>query len=282
MQNRKLMIMKTDLRKLCYPVFLVSMLSWSVSAQIDYAENFSTEEHQWTDQDFYTTDIAVCNSEAAFRANPSNELGTIMPVEALSPSLGISNGEEAILSYNYKLLYYDSVLPYKAVDDPDWGMLILQYGPTINGPWTDLDVITPQDHIVTDECAARRLSFTPAEGTEVYLRMLAGGGTNPNISYYVYVDDISVLQKNITIQDTETGLSNIKVYPNPASDHVILDYYGNITDVAIFNMQGQEVTVNINTDRNMLRIDMEGLAYGNYILKVNADNQWHTLNVFKK
>lgn len=247
--------------------------------QIDYFENFSGTDNRWLGNDFHTTDVAVCDGEAAFRANPVIDRGTIIPVETVSPSLGVSNGEEVTLTYNYKLLYFDSVLPYKPVDKEDWGVFILEYGPTRNGPWTLLDAITPKDHIATDECLGRKIKFTAEEGTELYIRMIAGDGDTPDISYYLYVDDISVLQEGLTINPIVLD-TDLKVYPNPVENYLTLDYDGFISDVAIFDMQGQDVVVeDFNSD--LSKLDMSGLAYGNYILKITADDEVRTVNVFK-
>ena len=275
------MTMKAIIQKACAGLFLTATMltANSAIAQIDYYENFSGSDVRWLGNDFHTTDIAVCNNESAFRANPVIDEGVIIPVETVSPSLGISNGEEVVLSYDYKLLYFDEVLPFKPVDDPDWGVFILEYGPTRNGPWTLLDAITPKNHIVTDECRTRKIAFQPEEGTEVYLRMIAGGGDTPDISYYLYIDNVSLLQETLTVDPIVTD-SDLKAYPNPVEDYLNLDYDGYINDVAIFDMQGQEVVVE-NVNRDLSRLDMSGLAYGNYILKVTTDNEVRTINIFK-
>ena len=206
-------------------------------------------------------------------------LGTVIPVETVSPSLGISNGEEMILTYNYKLLYYDDVLPYAPLDDPDWGIFLVEYGPTRNGPWTTIDAITPEDHIITDECLSRKLAFTPPVDTEVYLRILAGGGTNQHISYYVYVDDISALQRSLTI-DPVIEYADLIVYPNPVTDYLNLDYNGFIDDVVLYDMQGREVLVE-DIDRDLRRLDMSTLPFGNYILRVATGREVQTVTVVK-
>ena len=274
-------MMKTTLKRLCLGMVLTTgLLTANIAySQIDYFEDFSGTDDRWLGNDFHTTDVAVCDNEAAFRANPVNNLGTVIPVETVSPSLGISNGEEMILTYNYKLLYYDDVLPYAPLDDPDWGIFLVEYGPTRNGPWTTIDAITPEDHIITDECLSRKLAFTPPVDTEVYLRILAGGGTNQHISYYVYVDDISALQRSLTI-DPVIEYADLIVYPNPVTDYLNLDYNGFIDDVVLYDMQGREVLVE-DIDRDLRRLDMSTLPFGNYILRVATGSEVQTVTVVK-
>ena len=275
------MIMKAIIQKASAGLFLTAAMltANSTMAQIDYFENFSGSETGWLGNDFHATDVAVCDNEGAFRANPIIDEGAVIPVETVSSSLGISNGEEVTLTYDYKLLYFDEVLPVKALDESDWGVFILEYGPTRNGPWTLLDAITPKNHVVSDECRTRKIAFEPEEGTEVYLRMIAGGGDVPDLSYYLYIDNISLLQETLTIDPIITD-SDLKVYPNPVGDYLNLDYDGFINDITIFDMQGQEVVVE-NVNRDLSRLDMSGLAYGNYILKVTTDDEVRTINVFK-
>ncbi len=193
--------MKALVQKLSFGILAGAALAVTgpVSAQIDYYEDFSGNGPEWTDLDFHATDVAVCDDGFALRANPVVDLGVVVPVETVSPSLGVSNGEEVIMSYNYKLLYYDDVLPYRPVDDADWGVFILEYGPTRNGPWRELDMIMPEDHRASNECVMRKLAFTPPEGEEVFLRVTAGGGNNIDISYFVYLDNVSLLQETLTV-----------------------------------------------------------------------------------
>lgn len=276
------MIMKALVQKLGFGILMGAALMAPVAmnAQIDYYYDFSSDEQRWSDLDFHTTDIAVCDDGFALRANPVNELGTVVPAETVSRSLGVSNGEEVVMSYNYKLLYYDDVVPHIAVDDPNWGMLAIEYGPTQNGPWELLDFISADNHYISDECATREIAFTPAEGEEVFLRITAGGGANPDISYFVYVDNISLLQNSLSIEPV-VAESDFKVWPNPVTDYLNLDYNGAISDVVIYDMQGKEVVVE-DIDRNFSRLDMSGLTNGNYIMKVYAGTELKTIPVVKK
>ncbi len=276
-----MIMMKALVQKISFGLLTVAALATTgtMTAQIDYYEDFSTDEQRWTDLDFQATDIAVCGGGNALRANPVNQQGKVVPVETVSPSLGVSNGEEAVLSYNYKLLYYDTVLPFRPVADTDWGVFIVEYGPTRNGPWAQLDVITPDTHYASDGCNTRELAFTPPNGEEVFLRITAGGGSTQDISYYVYVDNISLLQDNITIAPVLAD-TDLKTWPNPVTDYLHVDYAGAINDVTIYDMQGQAVVVE-NVDGNLRRLDMSGLAEGDYVMKIYADNELRTIPVVK-
>jgi len=274
--------MKATIHKLCFGMILcmATLYSGSANGQIDYFENFDDEGHKWTTLDFYTADAGVCGVYNAFRANPVNDAGVTVPVETVSPSLGVSNGEEVRLSYSYKLMDYDAVLPYTAVDDQDWGQITVEYGPTNNGPWTAIDVVTPFDHVASTNCTTRTVNFIPEIDEEVYLRVVADAGTSLGVNYFIDIDDISAYQATMTI-DPIVERRELEVHPNPVRDIVVLEYPGYITDVVVFNTAGQAVVVE-DMDNDFKRLNMEGLATGHYIFRIATDDtQVWTVNIVK-
>jgi len=74
---------------------------------------------------------------------------------------------------------------------------------------------------------------------------------------------------------------NFKAYPNPVKDVLNLSYNKNITNVAVFNLLGQEVLIKSLND-NQSKIDMSHLSKGTYMVKVTADNQVKTIKVIKE
>ena len=68
-------MMKTTLKRLCFGIMLAAGMLTATTAysQIDYFEDFSGTDDRWLGNDFHTTDVAVCDNEAAFRANPVND-----------------------------------------------------------------------------------------------------------------------------------------------------------------------------------------------------------------
>jgi len=76
-------------------------------------------------------------------------------------------------------------------------------------------------------------------------------------------------------------MASFKYYPNPVANVLNLSYEGEITNVAVFNMLGQQViTKSINASSGL--VDMSNLAAGNYIVKVNADGMTKTIKVVKQ
>jgi hypothetical protein len=274
--------MKTQLQSLrCLIVLATSILTTHTAfSQIDYQQDFSQANHKWTDRDFKVTDVAVCETTNAIRANVNNGAANPIVAETVSPAIGLSDGEAAVLTYRYKLLKYDNVLLYQPENDADWGTVTLDYGPTRNGPWRQIDAITSQNHVVSADCALRTITFTPADSTNVYLRFRAGGGINPKSNYYVYIDDVSVLQDGLTPGPIAAS-TDLQVYPNPVTDYLTVSFNGVISNVAVFDSHGREVILeSVNND--LSRVDMTGLAFGDYTLKVTANNEVREVSVTKK
>ena len=70
-------------------------------------------------------------------------------------------------------------------------------------------------------------------------------------------------------------------YPNPVKEVLNLSYSQNISDVAVFNLLGQQV-VTKSVNASQTKIDMSNLATGTYIVKVTANNVVKTIKVVKE
>jgi Secretion system C-terminal sorting domain len=112
---------------------------------------------------------------------------------------------------------------------------------------------------------------------------LTGGET-----YFVQVWSNAAEQGTFSLRLTDPGLattgfntSGFTTFPNPVKDVLNISYNKNITNVAVFNLLGQEVaTKSINATQS--QIDMSNLSKGTYLVKVTADNQVKTIKVIKE
>lgn len=97
--------------------------------------------------------------------------------------------------------------------------------------------------------------------------------------YYLAFDDFAL--EGSDLGNPEFGTNVFTVYPNPVKDILNLSYTENITEVAVFNLLGQQVVVKtINANKG--QIDMAGLAAGSYLVKITADNQVKTIKIVKQ
>ena len=83
---------------------------------------------------------------------------------------------------------------------------------------------------------------------------------------------IHVNATSITNQNGEA--SQIFIFPNPASDNIVLDwgkFNGKITDVQLVNMLGQQVYQNDIFSGTTMKIALDGLSSGNYFMRIITD-----------
>jgi len=119
--------------------------------------------------------------------------------------------------------------------------------------------------------------------------LLSLTGQTPGSTLYLRVYEYSNDNRGafgISAYDASLSTSSFdntkfKVYPNPVKNTLYLSYVENISDVAVFNLLGQQVlSKKINATES--QIDMSALAGGTYLMKVNVGNQVKTLKIVKE
>ena len=93
-----------------------------------------------------------------------------------------------------------------------------------------------------------------------------------------YIDDIVFSDSNVGTQDFAT--KGFQAYPNPVNNVLNLQANEAISNVAIFNVLGQEVyTAKVNAMTS--QVDMSQMASGAYFVKVNIGGTEGTVKVIK-
>ena len=113
-------------------------------------------------------------------------------------------------------------------------------------------------------------------------------GLTAGDTYYVQVWSNSAEQGTFALKLTDPSLAttsfeatNFKAYPNPVTGVLNLSFNKNITNVAVFNLLGQQILSN-SANSKLTQIDMSPLSKGTYMVKVTADNQVKTIKVIKE
>lgn len=113
-----------------------------------------------------------------------------------------------------------------------------------------------------------------SDGTSTYLIMVEGYSSN----------DAGGFQLEITCEDilgvNENQINNIALYPNPVTDVLQISAKTEITSIAIYNVNGQEI---MNKDINSTKgeIDLTNLSTGIYFAKTIANNTTETFKIIK-
>lgn len=117
-------------------------------------------------------------------------------------------------------------------------------------------------------------SFTGlTPGQPLYIRLWGYNGASGSALVGCY--DASLLNANVFDN------KNFTYYPNPVKDVLNLSYTKNTSNVAVFNLLGQQIVAKV-VNANQSKIDMSNLASGTYIVKVTSDNQIKTIKVIKE
>lgn len=77
------------------------------------------------------------------------------------------------------------------------------------------------------------------------------------------------------LNTNENNLSQIKLYPNPVNDELIIDFgtqINRISDINIYNIQGQQIKTLISFDSKLLKVSTLNLTQGIYILEIIDSN----------
>jgi hypothetical protein len=72
----------------------------------------------------------------------------------------------------------------------------------------------------------------------------------------------------------------IKIYPNPTNSIVFIE--GMTGEVELYNAMGQRVWVPVDQGKEVMRVDMSGLATGMYFLRVGGDCRFICRSVLKE
>lgn len=150
------------------------------------------------------------------------------------------------------------------------------------------------------------MAFTDCNGTSIsgcLSGAYAAGITNPatlsvsannlqaNQTIYIGVgvwslpNNLDFDVTNFTVTPPALGIDDlhkdeIKLFPNPVTDMLNISGLKNVSNVAIYNMLGQEVIKQSKLENE--QVDVSGLAPGTYLVKVNTDVATETYKIVKK
>jgi hypothetical protein len=109
--------------------------------------------------------------------------------QLISPSVGISNGMSATISYSYKAANWSA----NTVAATNWGTFDVQYGATATGPWTTFATVTNETQL-GNACISKSHTITLPSGN-TFLRFSALWQSG---DYYLNFDNIIVTQAAAT------------------------------------------------------------------------------------
>lgn len=192
-----------------------------------------------------------------------------------SIDLGSTPGQYRV-KYNYALTSFSGTTPQTTLGTHTVRVIVS----TDNGAtWSTSNVIktfagaTPYStgQVVT-------IDLTAYSGVVKIAFLATTTTTSPDIDFHI--DDF-VVEPIPPLSTPSFDTANFKAYPNPVKDFLNLSYTQEISEVAVFNLIGQQVlSATVNATEG--QIDMSGLSQGTYLVKVTVDSQVKTIKIIKQ
>lgn len=108
--------------------------------------------------------------------------------------------------------------------------------------------------------------------------ILSSSGMTPAANSYLYVDNLAFAGNVAGIKDNNSFISNLSVYPNPASDKISIDLYlqkNASVKIQLLDLSGKIVKEttepNVSGKINKM-IEVNTLAKGVYLIKISTEN----------
>jgi len=120
--------------------------------------------------------------------------------------VGLSNGTDLEISFDYKILDYSSSNPSEATA-AGWGTAELQYSNDDGSSWNTVLTIDDSNHVVATTCATMMTTIPGASlptGSDVKLRIL---NTWVSGDYYFYVDNFVAAQTVVNPPNCDSALT---------------------------------------------------------------------------
>ena len=95
----------------------------------------------------------------------------------------------------------------------------------------------------------------------------------------VYYDNLYLHKNTLGTQSFEA--SNVKMYPNPATNVLNIESVSNIEKVSVYNVLGQQVLSKISNNK-LVNLDVSNLEVGIYVVKTTIDGNASSSKFIKK
>ena len=161
--------------------------------------------------------------------------------------------------------------PVGAADVGSFNTVHLQINPTLlTGPTNYPDVWT--EYTIT----VGGVSVTPVPMNLAFRYFVTNGGPSGSNSNFIGIDTFSITRPALAVSDASK--SKIAVYPNPVTDFLKVNSASKISSVEIFDRSGKKIAAELIDGK----IDVQGLAIGTYVIKIQDQEGTSTQKFIKK
>lgn len=188
----------------------------------------------------------------------------------ISPAYDADNYNDEVLSFQSALNYATAIFPevkystdYSGTGDPN------------SATWTDLSPTLPAGDS-WDFISSGNMDISGITGSAVYFAFVYNSTTSEASTWEI--DDI-ILEGTVIQSIANIEKENIKLYPNPAKDNIVLEYTlenASNVEISIFDILGSKIqTVSdefSQEGKNTHAIDLQIYNSGIYFMNIKTDN----------
>lgn len=269
-----------------FTLFIIYLITFSLNAQVIVSEDFENIEINelpvgWSSNDGTGLSTFVDDYYGGCDDNQyvSNNLYNLQPLLLLTtPNYTNLSPLPKEVSYQLRIYDYYDETPV----DYNFGTITFSYSMDNGSSWTSLGVISNANFTPTVACQ---------EVSYIYPGSLIAAQINLKFKWelsYSGVGDYEVLIDNFMLSESPTASiseldkSKLKVYPNPVTDVLNIDYDLPISKLTIYDLLGRNIGEFSNTD-NLNSLNVTNLSLGTYLLRIEAeDNSQSTIKFIKK
>lgn len=264
------------MKKIIFCTLSLFLTSINSQAQIIASENFETTEEydipqgwfsssddSWGFYNTYVIDYyGGCSDNQALVTN----LWFLSdPLYFTSPNYTGLNAGEKIVSYQLRIFDYETEVPV----DYNFGVISLFYSLNNGTSWTSLGQISNTNYTPSMNC--QEVTYTiPASviTASSSLKFKWESNYSGTGDYDISIDNF-VLREGTTASNNDLDKTKLKIFPNPVSDFINIEYDKPIRKLTIFDVLGRnigEFTDNTNS------INTSFLSSGTYLLRIETEN----------
>lgn len=170
---------------------------------------------------------------------------------------GISQTE-----YDGKVTTWDNIQSYSHIDS---GISVDISTADLN-QYVTFDVSSYLNKCIADNDTIMNLLLKASSGSDLFkIKMTENNSNMPQLMYTEYDDGIATV-----LDGLDTKAAQVSLYPNPVVDQLNVEASFDVSEAAIYNLQGQLV---MSTHVEGGAISLSALKAGNYIVKLAGENQ---------
>ncbi|MDH6251475.1 hypothetical protein M2347_001202 [Chryseobacterium sp. H1D6B] len=181
----------------------------------------------------------------------------------ISPVLDLTYVSNPTLEFVYRNMMWS----------PDQNILNIYYRISPADPWI---LLTSFDSNITSWTPISPISLPNKSAT--YQIALEG---QAKYGYSINIDNLMIQSSSLATSEV-SKISSFKIYPNPASDYINISSDSRISEIAIFDLSGKQLTT-LKYENAPITIPVNNLSTGIYIIQVkNTDGSITSHKFIKK